>query len=68
MTQIKFYSTHCPKCNVLEKKLKEKGLEYIEINDVQTMRDLGLRSAPALQIDGGNLLNFREAVEWVETV
>ena len=65
---IKFYSTHCPKCSVLEKKLKAKNLSYVEINDIQTMRDLGLRAAPALQVDGGAIMNFKQAVEWVETV
>ena len=28
MDKITFYSTHCPKCVVLEKKLKEKNIDY----------------------------------------
>ena len=32
-----FYSTHCSMCNVLEKKLKTKQIDYSEINDVDVM-------------------------------
>jgi len=63
---VKFYSTHCPKCTILEKKMKAKNINYMEINDVQTMRDLGLRAAPALQTEDGTLMNFGEAIKWVE--
>ena len=28
------YSTHCPKCCVLEKKLKQKNISYDEVNDI----------------------------------
>lgn len=63
---VKFYSTHCPKCSVLEKKMQAKGIEYTEINDIKLMRDLGLRAAPALQVDNGPIMGFKDAVEWVD--
>ena len=63
---VKFYSTHCPKCTILERKMKAKNIEYTEINDTKLMISLGLRMAPALQIDDGKLMNFGEAVKWVE--
>ena len=33
--KIILYSTHCPRCNVLEKKLKTKNISYEEINDLK---------------------------------
>ena len=62
--EIKFYSTHCPKCKVLETKLKQKGLFYTEINDIDVMLNKGLHSVPYLEIDG-KLLNFTEANTWL---
>lgn len=61
---IIFYSTHCPKCNVLKTKLDEKSVKYTENNDVDEMISKGWRSAPILEIDGVGL-PFKEAVDWV---
>ena len=63
---IVLYTTHCPKCEVLSKKLTAKGIEFTENTDIQTMKSLGMMSAPALQINDGRLLKFTEAVKWVE--
>jgi hypothetical protein len=63
---IVLFTTHCPKCEVLYKKLTAKGIEFTENTDVQTMKSLGMMSAPALQINDGRLLKFTEAVKWVE--
>ena len=49
--EITLYSTHCPKCKVIEMKLKAAHLEYKEINDVQAMLDLGFKTAPILKVD-----------------
>lgn len=59
-----FYSTHCPRCAVLESKLKQKNIEYTECNDVMTMYSKGLEMAPALEVDG-KMLDFVQAVKWV---
>ena len=58
------YSTGCPKCNVLKKKLAEKGVQYEENNSVETMLDIGITVVPVLKVDD-NLLNFSEAVSWL---
>lgn len=58
------YSTHCPKCQILEKKLAQKGIEYIEINDVKQMLSKGLLSAPWLEVDGV-MMNFSQANQWI---
>lgn len=61
---IKLYSTGCPKCRVLEKKLAEKGIEYNLISDKDIMKEKGLNFLPVLEIDD-RLLEFKEAVNWV---
>lgn len=58
------FSTGCPKCKVLEKKLKEKDVDFEKNENTDTMKKMGLTSVPALSVDG-NLLNFIEANKWV---
>ena len=65
MSKVIFHSSHCPRCLVLEKKLKEKGIQYEENNDVQVMLNKGLEMAPALEIDG-KMLDYKEAVAWIK--
>lgn len=63
--EIILYSTHCPRCKVLETKLQKKNISYIEETDVQKMLSLGVKAAPALGIDD-KILSFKEAVDWVK--
>ena len=62
--EIILYSTHCPRCTVLEAKLKQKNIEYQEINNVDEMLKLGIQEVPQLKVDG-KLMTFSEAVKWV---
>lgn len=62
---VTFYSTHCPKCNILEKKLKAANIDYTENNDVDIMLSKGLRTAPALEVDG-EIYTFTQAIEWLK--
>ena len=40
---VVFYSTHCPKCNILEKKLKQANIEYTENNvDADVLGELSM--------------------------
>ena len=64
---IKLYTTHCPKCKVLEKKLKELNLEYEEITDEDIMIEKGFMSAPILEVNGKNY-HFPQAIEWVNRI
>ena len=65
--EIIFYSTHCPKCKVLESKLKAAGLTYTECDDVDKMAALGFKSAPMLSVDG-QIFDFKAANTWVNEV
>ena len=58
------YSTNCPKCNVLEKKLQSKNIDFEICNDVDLMLSKGIQQAPYLEIDN-ELMDFTKAVKWV---
>lgn len=64
MQDIVLYSTHCPKCRILETKLKQKNIQYHEVNDVQKMLDMGLKSVPWLCVDG-EMMDFGQANKWI---
>ena len=61
---IVLHSTHCPRCNVLESKLKQKNISFEENNDVDLMVEKGFVTAPVLEIDGV-AFDFKEAVDWI---
>lgn len=63
MMKIILYSTGCPRCEVLKKKLAEKNIDYSEVNSVDDMLALGIKEVPVLSVDSA-LMNFREAVDW----
>ena len=65
--KIVLFSTHCPKCNVLEKKLKTKNIEYEEINDVEIMKEKGYLTVPILEVDGESM-DFKKASDWINTL
>ena len=62
--KVVLFSTHCPKCNVLEKKLKVKNIEYEEINDVEIMKEKGYLTVPVLEVDGISM-DFKVASDWI---
>lgn len=59
------YSTHCPKCKVLEMKLKQKNIGYEEVTDVELMQEKGFKSVPKIEVDGA-VYDFKEAVDWIK--
>lgn len=64
MLKIVLYTTGCPKCKILERKLNEKYIPYKVVNDVSIMQELGIQQAPMLGIEN-SLLDFSEAIAWV---
>lgn len=58
------FSNHCPRCNVLESKLKQKSIDYKEVNDVEIMTQRGFTTVPMLEVDGV-VYDFKQAVEWI---
>ena len=63
---IVVYSTHCPQCKVLEKKLQMAGIEFTICDDMEKMNKMGMKSAPGLQVEGGSVMNFKDAMTWVK--
>lgn len=45
-------------------KLKQKNLSYTEIDDIDTMLNKGIKTAPYLEVDS-ELMDFNTAVKWV---
>ena len=64
---VVLYTTHCPKCKVLEAKLKMKKVEYDEVTDADLMIEKGFMSAPMLEVDG-KIMNYKDAVDWLNTL
>ena len=61
---IILYTTHCPKCRILEQKLKSKNIEYIEFTDVDKMLEMGFSIMPMLEVDGV-VMDFATANKWI---
>ena len=70
---IKFLTTHCPRCTVLQKKLDAAGVEYEMIEDVEVIQSYGVDFVPALVItdmeiansEATAILDFSAAVKWI---
>lgn len=61
------FTTHCPKCEILKKKLNDKHIHFIENEDTLEMISFGFTEVPVLQVDGVNM-QFVDAVKWVNGV
>lgn len=61
---IVLYSTGCPKCGILERKLNEKNISFTKCTDVDEMLALEIMSVPVLSVDG-DMMDFSKAVQWV---
>ena len=62
---ITIYTTaNCPKCKILKKKLREKGIEYKEFNDEDEMQRMGILSVPVMDVDGEQL-DFPAAIKYI---
>lgn len=61
---IVLYSTDCPKCKVLKKKLEEKNIKYTVESDEEKMLLLDIMTVPVLSVDK-TLMSFADAVKWL---
>lgn len=65
--KVVFYTIDCPKCRVLESKLKAKKVVFEECHDIEIMQEKGFKSAPMLEVDGA-AMNFGDAVKWINNL
>lgn len=63
---VVLYTTHCPRCKILEKKLQQKGILYAENDNVDEMIAMGFKTAPLLGVDGAKPMDFGEAIKWIK--
>ena len=54
----------CGQCRVLKAKLKEKNIDFTVVEDIETMKELGIQGVPILQFDDGSKLIQMEAIKW----
>lgn len=70
--EVTLYSTGCPKCNVLKKKLETANIDYTEVTDTdkvsQICNSTGFDSVPIIAIEDGHILDFNRAIAWVKQV
>ena len=64
MNYVMLYSTGCPRCNILKKKLNEKGITFEENNNVEQMIEMNITQVPVLSVDGERM-EFAQANEWI---
>ena len=60
------YSTNCPKCKVLEAKLRQKNIPFEYVNDIELMAEKGFLTLPKLEVNG-EVLDFAEANKWINS-
>ena len=65
---VKMYTTHCPKCDVMERKLKEANIQFEAIDDMakvlEVATSLGFTMAPLLEVDG-RVMDFKDGIDWI---
>lgn len=64
---VTLYTTHCPRCIILEKKLTMKNIEFETVEDITKLEELGIQSVPMLSVDGGDLMDFATANKWINS-
>lgn len=66
--KITLYSTHCPKCKIIETKLERKSIEFKLIDDTEKVIQFGkennIMSAPILVVDT-LVMDFKTANDWI---
>ena len=65
--KVILYTTHCPKCAVIEKKLGLAGIQFDVCEDVELMKARGWKKAPILEVDG-QAMEFGDAAKWINTL
>lgn len=64
MQNVILYSTGCPQCRVLKRKLEEKGIIFTENTDREKMLSLNFVRVPVLEVDGERM-DFSAANKWI---
>lgn len=60
------YSTDCPLCKKLLKRLDESNIQYEICTDEQVMENKGINQVPTLETDAGELLSYNKADKYLK--
>lgn len=63
--KIVLYTTGCPRCSILEKKLTAAAIEFETNSDTKVMAKKGYFYLPILEVDG-EAMEFGDAVKWIK--
>ena len=66
-SKVILYTIGCPKCKVLELKLKQKNVQYSIVDDMDIMKEKNMLSLPILEVDG-TIYNFSEAIKFLNSI
>lgn len=73
-SQVTLYTTHCPKCEVLKKKLEAANIQYETVDDrdeiLKVAEKHNFTSVPLLSIPCENeyeIFDFGRAVSWINS-
>lgn len=64
--KVLLYTTGCPKCEIIKKKLMVKNIDFEEVNDRDEMVEMGITQVPMIKIDD-KLLDFVKANDWINS-
>lgn len=65
---ILFTKTDCPLCAVVKTKLNAAQIEYTNCMDEEEMDKLNIEQLPVLQLATGELLQFRQIIDYIAEV
>lgn len=63
---IVLYTIGCKNCDILEKKLNAKNIEFTRVSDEDTIKAKGFGDSffPILDVDGV-VMNYKTAIQWI---
>ncbi len=66
---VVLYTIDCPKCLVLEKKLKQKQIPFVKVSDQEILVAKGFGDAhfPILEVDDVRM-EYRTSIEWLNNI
>ena len=62
--KVKLYTTHCPKCKILEERLNEKKVKYEVIDNIEELQKMNFKSVPNLEI-AGKIYNYLDSIRYL---
>lgn len=64
---VELYGTEtCPRCDILEKKLVEAGIQFEKNGNMEELLDNGFKSVPVLKVNK-DFMDYLGAISWIRT-